>query len=443
MKPPTQLTDAEAGCAQKHTVGQLYSLTGGKLDLHLHPGQAEAWDSEARFTFIYAGTQSGKTSYLPWWQWREIMRTIRPGEPNDFIAATATYDLFKLKLLPVMRTVWEDVFQRGRYWPAAQIMELCDDTGKFWANRADDTMYARIVLRSASSRGGLESLTGKNAILDECGMDEFELEAWQAVLRRLSLYQGRVLGGTTLYNLGWTYSEVYQRWRDGDPDFRVVQFDSITNPSFPQAEYERAKRTMSPDKFDMFYRGQFARPAGMVYGCVQEHHWVDDFHIPRDWPIYVGIDPGGANTAKVWAARNPETGIYFLFKEMLDGDRPTATHAEDVLKRQDNLVGVWGGSESETQERANYRHSGLTVHAPPISSVEVGISNVTAMFMDDQIRIFKSCKGLRDEIGTYRRKVGQDGQVMEEIVDKRVYHRLDALRYMVNGIRARRVAQVA
>lgn len=435
--------DAQAVEAEKHTVRNLYDLSGGKVTLNLHSGQTEAWESPARFTFIYAGTQSGKTSFLPWWQWREIMRTLTPGEPNDYIAATATYDLFKLKLLPVMRTVWEDVFKRGRYWPAAQIMELCDDTGKFWANRADDTMYARIVLRSASSRGGLESLTGKNAILDECGMDEFELEAWQAVLRRLSLHQGRVLGGTTLYNLGWTYSEVYQRWRDGDPDYRVVQFDSVANPSFPQAEYDRAKRTMSPDKFAMFYSGQFARPAGMVYGCVQDHHWVDDFFVPREWPVYVGIDPGGANTAKVWGARHPETNVLYIFKEMLDGDKPTALHAQDVLSRQDNLCGVWGGSESETQERANYRHAGLSVTAPHFSSVEIGIANVIEMFMDDRIRICKGCVGLRDEIGTYRRKVGPDGTVMEEIVDKRMFHRLDALRYLVNGLKNSRVAEVA
>ena len=37
------------------------------------------------------------------------------------------------------------------------------------------------------------------------------VQSWEAVLRRLALYQGRVLGGTTLYNLGWLKQQIYDR----------------------------------------------------------------------------------------------------------------------------------------------------------------------------------------------------------------------------------------
>lgn len=430
------MLDARTATAQAHSVQNLYSLSGGRLDLNLHPGQSEAWDSEARFTFIYAGTQSGKTSFLPWWQWREIMRTLRPGEPNDFIAATATYDLFKLKLLPVMRLVWEDVFKMGRYWSGPQVMELCDDTGKFWANRADDAMYGRIILRSASSRGGLESLTGKNAILDECGMDEFELAAWEAVLRRLSLYQGRVLGGTTLYNLGWTYHEVYQRWRDGDPDFKVVQFDSTTNPSFPQAEYERAKRTMSDDKFKMFYQGQFARPAGLIYDCVDEDSYVDAFPIPKHWPIYTGVDFGSENTATVWIAEDPDRDKFYLFHETLEGGKTTREHCVKA-RMQANGYSQWyiyGGSGSEEQQRMDWSEEGVHVQRPLIPEVEAGILRVYSILKPRKLRIFNTCVGIRDELGSYRRVLDYRGDPTEQIVDKRKYHRLDALRYVTSGM---------
>ena len=33
--------------------------------LFLHEGQARAWASEKRFSFMFAGTQGGKTSFLP------------------------------------------------------------------------------------------------------------------------------------------------------------------------------------------------------------------------------------------------------------------------------------------------------------------------------------------------------------------------------------------
>ena len=75
----------------------LYSVENGKLTINLHPGQTRAWDSKARYTFIIAGTQSGKTSFLPMW----LDREMRDSGPGDYIAVTATYDLFKLKFLAI------------------------------------------------------------------------------------------------------------------------------------------------------------------------------------------------------------------------------------------------------------------------------------------------------------------------------------------------------
>lgn len=38
----------------------------GQIQLDFHPGQARAWLSKARFVFMLAGTQGGKTSFGPW-----------------------------------------------------------------------------------------------------------------------------------------------------------------------------------------------------------------------------------------------------------------------------------------------------------------------------------------------------------------------------------------
>ena len=216
-------------------MNDLIAIAGNKLRLNLHPGQAKAWDSERRFVFAIAGTQSGKTTFGPWWLYREI-KTRGPG---DYLAVTATYDLFKLKMLPEMLRVF------GGYIPGWQY------------HKSDKVLYTqdtRIILRAATSEGGLESSTAKAAWLDECGQDGFSLGAWEAVLRRLSLAEGRVLGSTTVYNLGWLYSEVYLRWLESDPDYYVTQFESIMNPAFPKAEFERARRTLQKWKFEMQYR---------------------------------------------------------------------------------------------------------------------------------------------------------------------------------------------
>ena len=37
----------------------LYTVDGSAVDLHFHPGQWRAWESQKRFIAILAGTQGG------------------------------------------------------------------------------------------------------------------------------------------------------------------------------------------------------------------------------------------------------------------------------------------------------------------------------------------------------------------------------------------------
>lgn len=223
----------------------------GGLELDFHPGQWSAWDSRRRFVGVLAGTQGGKTSWGPWWLHREIYDPAVGRGAGDYLAVTATFDLFKLKMLPALRQVFEDVTRCGRYWPSARVMELADPEGRYWARRADDPMWGRIILRSADSPGGLESASARGAWLDEAGQDRFTLDAWRAVTRRLALSLGRCLITTTLYNFGWLKTEFYDRWKGGDPEYDVVHFDSTVNPSFPASEWGRARETMPSWLFDM------------------------------------------------------------------------------------------------------------------------------------------------------------------------------------------------
>lgn len=409
----------------------IWRLSRDGLDLHYelapHPGQYVALRSGARFTFVLAGSQAGKTSFGPWWLDQEIGRR----GAGDYLAVTASYDLFKLKMLPEMRLVFEHLLKYGRYWSGDRVMELADpETGQFWAKGKDDPMWGRIILRSAQSPGGLESATAKAGWLDECGQDDFSLESWEAIQRRLALHEGRVLGTTTLYNTGWLKSEVYDRWTGGDPDYKVIQFPSTLNPVFPRKEFDRMKRTLPDWRFQMFYLGQFARPAGLIYGDFTDEMLEDPFPIPADWPRVVGIDFGGANLALVWLAQD-KGGTWHLYHESLSGDRTTAEHARRTLARAAGCteIAYVGGAKSESQERRDWRAEGVRVLEPPIGGLEPGIDRVISLMKTGKFRLFRTCKGLRDELGTYRRKLNDAGEPTEEIVDKRAFHRLDALRY--------------
>lgn len=419
----------------------------GTLALHLHPGQSAGHLSTRRIIALLAGSQGGKTSYLPWWLEREI-RTCGPG---DYLAGTASYDLFKLKFLPAMRECFEHVLRWGRYWASDRVIELAEPGKGFWAKRGDDPMWARIILRSAESGGGLESSTARAAVLDEAGMDSFTIDTYLAVLRRLALHRGRLLLGTTIYNLGWVKTQIYDRWLAGDPEVDVIQFDSTMNPTFPRAEYEAARARMPAWKFAMFYRGQFTRPAGLIYDCFDPaRHVVDPAPIPAEWPRYLGLDFGGVNTAAVFLAREPGTQTYTLYREYHAGDRTAAEHVAALQAGEPtDAAGRWvrpttyGGAASEKQWRKEFAAAGLRINAPPVSEVEIGINRVYSLIKQDQLRVSRACAYTLEQLYTYSRAVDAAGDPLEAIRDKATFHALDALRYVGSTLTGRAALYVA
>lgn len=400
-------------------MSDLYTLQDGKLSIHLHAGQTAAWDSVKRFIFIIAGTQSGKTSFLPLWLDREIQQK----GTGDYLAVTSTYDLLKMKFLPELQSHFVNLF--GWQYSASEKTIWRQDKPR---------MFTRIICRSADAEGGLESSSGKGALFDECGQDGVKVGAWEAILRRLSLSQGRVLAGTTPYNMGWLKSQIFDKWRAGDPDIQVVQFKSTMNPSFPREEYERARRTLPAWKFEMFYNGEFTHPAGMIYEDFGQRHILPAFDIPADWPRFLGVDFGAVHTCNVWIAQDPQSKLYYLYRERLAGNKTTAQHVGDVRQYNEYNLRAWGGAKSETQQRMDWGAAGLAISEPPVWEVEPGINRVIALLKENKLYIFDHCTGTIDQLGTYARILDTNGQATDKIKDKETYHYLDALRYVAVGI---------
>ena len=412
---------------------EIYERDGEVLRLHLHPGQSRTWDSTARFVWMLAGTQGGKTSFGPWWLKREIDRN----GGGDYLAATASFDLFKLKMQPELRRVFEHVLGIARYWSGDKVLELRNPaTGEFEAERASDPMWGRIILRSAHALGGLEAATAKAAWLDEVGQPGFVLDAWEAIQRRVTLHQGRVLGTTTLYTLGWLKQQVYDRWRKGDSQHDVIQFASAANPAFPPEELEAARLRMPSWKFRMFFLGQYARPAGMIYDAFDEaRHTTPRFAIPDEWERFVGLDFGGVNTAALFYAREPSTGKLYLYREYKAGGRTAKGHVRHILTGEPMVPFAVGGSKSEQNWRDEFSAAGLPVRAPRIGDVEVGIDRVYAAHAEDKIIVFDDLAGYLDEKVSYSRKLDANGEATEKIADKASYHYMDAERYIVGWLR--------
>lgn len=420
MKKRTKLEHPSLN--KKQQIPKLYQFDAdGVFRVYPHDGQAAALMSEKRFIFALAGTQSGKTAIGPVWLWNEMKRC----GPGDYMAISPSYPLQQRKLLPEYNNYFDYHMHIGKYIKSERVMKVTEPDGSEY----------NIFFASADNPDSLESATIKAAHLDEVGQDSFRIEAWDAILRRLSIYEGRVLATTTIYNLGWMKTEIYDKWKAGDPDIDVIQFTSIMNPTFPKKEYEKRKLTMPLWKFKMFYMGEYARPAGMIYEDYDEEiHKIKPFTIPAAWPRYVGIDPGAVNTALVYVAADEARGRFYAYRSSLDGNKTTGQHVADVKQYEDfNHVLKWmGGAKSEKQFRMDWTEAGIKVEEPVYSDVEVGIGRIIRLFKEKRLYIFdnEDNRGLFDEIGTYARVLDANAQPTLKIKDKEKFHRLDALRYV-------------
>ena len=395
------------------------------LSLNFHAGQLKAWDSVRRFVFVLAGTQGGKSEFGVWWLLNEIKRR---GD-GEYLVVSPSFPLQQKKVLPVYTDVLKTRLNIGDYKYSDRVFEL---TRKGF--------NSKIYFGSADNPDSLESCTAKAAHLDEVGQKSFKLSSWEAVLRRLSIHQGRVLGTTTIYNLGWMKSEIYDRWKSGDKEIDVIQFPSIMNPAFPKAEYERAKRTLPLWKFRMFYEGQYDRPAGMIYDCFDSEMCVIN-QIPLDpsWPRYCGFDFGGVNTCILWYAEhkvNEEVTNYYLYREYLEGGRTASEHADHIKKvsEGENILINCGGAGSEDQWRREFELANIPIRKPKISEVEVGINRVYGQHKQNRIFVFNTCKGYLEQKNTYSRKLDDQGKPTEEIDDKNSFHYMDAERYIISEL---------
>jgi hypothetical protein len=417
----------------KTKIPQIWSVDDhGKLKLSFHSGQSRAWATDKRHTIVLAGTQGGKTSWGPWWLWREIQRR----GSADYLVVTSSFELFKLKILPVTRECFEDILKIGRFWAGAGIIELADPTtGKFWAHRQDSRMWGRIILRSAMARGGLESTTAAAAWLDEAGQEGFSLDAWEAVQRRLSLYQGRSLITTTIYQQGGWLKDLYDRWKKGDPDLDVIQFKSTENPAFSQAEMDRAQNTMQGHRWKMFYLGEFSVPPGQIYH-IPDALVVPRFQIPQDWPIYAGVDFGAVNTCTVWVAHDERMDRFYLFRERHASDMTTQEHFEEItaLEGREDVICRWGGAPSERQYRMDWTNEEVQVLAPQIAGLEAGIDRVTQLIKNEQLYIFDDLEGTLNDLRTYSREMDDQGNIYESIKNKEQFHYADCVRYLSTGL---------
>lgn len=410
-----------------------------KLKLNLHPGQQRIWQAIQRFLLALGGIQSGKTSVSPLWLWREITRC----GAGDYLVVSPSFPLLQLKALPEFRRLFEDELQLGTYKQSPLPVFTFSKEGEKRTFGREQPIKTQVFFRHARDPEGLESMTAKAAWLDEAGQPDFKEASWDAIRSRLALNQGRCLISTTPYQLGWLKYQLYDPYMEAKkegrehPDIFVSQFISLENPVFPEREYYDEKDRLPDWKWRMRYRAEFTKPAGVIFDCFDTlTDTCNPFAIPSDWKRYVGLDFGGVNTAAVFLADDPKTKITYLYREYRAGSKTSRQHAEDIQKGEPRFQTVCGGAPSEDQWRREFDQARLfTVYKPLITDVEVGIDKVYEQFIKRNLIVFRNCYGIIDQITTYSRVLNDRDEPTEEIANKKEYHLIDALRYIIGYIK--------
>jgi len=406
-----------------------------QMKINFHSGQQMALMSTARYILVLSGAQGGKTALTPHWLHNEIfgwedkglgVKIVGRG-PGDYLMVSASFPLMNNNLLPSFREVFETYYRLGSYSESKKIFESYE--------KLHGSPYFRVIFGTAANPESIESATAKAAVLDEAGQDQFSLQSWEAIERRVARNLGRVLITTTIYNLGWLKMKLYDKWIDGDKNIDVIQFPSFSNPSFSKEEFERLRATMPDWKFKMFYEGKYSKPAGLIYDSFDESVClVDRFPLPKEWPRYVGHDFGPTNTVALWYAQDPGTGYFYAYREYIAGDRSAVEHAEvwKELSAGENIIKRTGGSQNEDGWRQSFSYVGWPITKPVVKNVEVGIDRVYGLHKTNKLFVFRDLEHYLDQKHSYQWKLDEKYDPTGVIDNKSSFHFMDAERYILS-----------
>ena len=188
--------------------------------------------------------------------------------------------------------------------------------------------------------------------------------------------------------------------------------------------------TLPPHQKEARVKGIPSLGSGAIYPVVESDLYYDSFEIPDHYAKAYGMDVGWKNTAAIWGAKDPDSGIIYIYASYKKGEKPPAVHADAIRRNGAWIPGIidFGAKESSQRDGKNlwndYKKSyGLNIFMAD-KSVEAGIHKTLQLMLNGGIRILPSLVEFWDEFRLYQRKA--DGTVKKEHD-----HLMDCLRYLI------------
>jgi hypothetical protein len=198
-------------------------------------------------------------------------------------------------------------------------------------------------------------------------------------------------------------------------------------PHLSAEDKARLYASLPPHQRDARSKGIPALGAGAIYPVPESEIVVKPFKLPEYYQFAAGMDVGWNSTACVWFARNPDTGVSYLYDCYKAGQQEPAVHAQAVRAR-----GAWipiaidpaargRGQADGTQLFDTYFDLGLDL-VKADNTVEDGIYRVWSALTSGRLKIFETAAAVLSEYRIYRRD--ENGKIV-----KKNDHCMDSLRY--------------
>ena len=448
--PSRQEIEAELKWRAEHNLHSFYPATGS-LRRELYVKHMQFFEAGARHNerLFMAANRVGKTEgvgayetalhltgrYPDWWQGRRFTRPISAWAAGQ--TSKTTRDIIQLALLGQRHGT-------GMI-PADDILDTTPNAG---IPEAIETIYVRhvsggrsnIALKSYDQQ--VESFygTGKDLVwLDEEAEHGIYVEC---LTRTLSTVHGEP-NGIVLFTFTplWGITDIVREFLEAPAGGSKV-FVSATWDDAPHLSPEnKAELYASIPAYqrDARTKGIPQLGSGAIYQIADEDILVKPFDIPDHWPRAYGMDVGWNRTAAVWAARDNETGVIYLYSEHYMGKDEPTIHTEAIKARGAWIPGVIdpaskGRSQKDGEQLIQcYRGAGLDIQTA-FNGVEAGIYACDQLMHAGKLKVFNSLSNFYSELRVYRRD--KDGKVVKDRD-----HLMDAMRYFIMSGRDRMMAK--
>lgn len=359
------------------------------------------------------GLQSGKT--IAGAAWARIQFDTFPDDAG--LICAPTYKILTQSTLP-------------------KFFEINPDLKKYYKKSDSEIVIPGrgvIYIRSTENPNVIEGMTLKWIWADEAG--QMKIEAWINFQGRISILKGNLFCTTTPYTLNWLFTDFYEQWKKGNPDYLVVQCRSCDNPYFPQDEYNRVKATMDSRTFRRRYDGLFEKMEGLVYeDLIPSLHYIEPATIDFK-EVIAGVDWGFTNQAAVAVLGINSDNKYYLIDEYYQAGKTTSEIIEKLKFFQNKYkIRFWYPDPAEPDRLEEMKRSGLAPREvyKGNDSIKNGINAVRELIKQNRFFAFNTCRYAIEEFSIYHYPSDTGGKTEKEEPIKEDDHLMDAIRYAVD-----------